>query len=530
MRNLYNQCVRCAAAMVVCLAGWGNAHAELTPADCINKLPITNTPEGVLHDNLFRSGSGMYCYGGVEQKNSWNGEIGKIVVNGDKIYVFNSLISGLTYTWMEGSLSEDSTKVTVHTPQLIMGSEAEGWREFLMNVKYDAATVSGVPDEENRDIIFSYVDGVLTLEEGLPGIFEWAIPTDPWTWEPIGDTEQWVWSGYADDTCKIEPFDYTMQQPPKDTLLEDYELYFLQGGVTIHRPVKLGISGNEVWVNGVEDNYPEAFIKGTVENGELTFDTQFICLDEIAKLFQFLLPARAEFDNGDDEASGYHIADKATLIYNESEGSFKAGRDEVLFVNGGTASIYALSIFEAPELRKKYDGELARPADPVILTYTPFDLSMGFGYFAFALPQVDENGNAIPLDSLYYVLYDGEEEIELDPDFFPNVPEYMVEIPYNFWCNDLVPNGPTRSLYFYYDIENPGVRLCYDRDNGAVISSDIIYAATSGLDSVNEENKILTEEYYNMNGMKVSSEYSGILVKKTTYSNGSQRVKKIFKR
>lgn len=500
------------------------AQNALTPDDCVNSVAITSMPDGVLHDNLFRSGVGMYCYGGSEQVMEIDGEVGRIVVNGDKIYVYDPLISGHTYTWMEGKLSDDG-KVIIPTPQLVMGSEAEGWREFLMNCIYDKETATGVPDMENTDIVYSYVDGVLKLEEGIPSLFEWGVPTDPWTWEPIGDTPQWIWSGYADTECLIEPFDYSMQQPPANIVLEDYQLYSIQGGVTICRDVKLGISGNEVWVNGLEDNYPEAFVKGTLDNGELVFDSQFICLDEKVHLFQFLLPAVAEFEGDGDEASSYSISDKVTMTYNAEDGSFSAPRNQVLFVNGGVKSIYALSIFEAPALRKKFTGQLEAPADPLILQWQPFNDS-GYAALVIGLPQVDINGNYIPTEDLFYVLYDGEEEIELSPELFPNVEDYIVEIPYDWWCYDIVPNGPTRTVYFYFDVENPGVRLSYDSESGKILSSNTVYAIQTNIESSAAEKKVVREELYDLNGRPANNLTKGIVIKKVTYDDGTMHVKK----
>lgn len=183
--------------------------------------------------------------------------------------------------------------------------------------------------------------------------------------------------------------------------------------------------------------------------------------------------------------------------------------------------IYALSIFEAPVLRKKYSGEPARPQNPVILDWSPYDMEQQSSYFTFSLPQVDVNGNALSTDNMFYVLYDGDEEIELDPDLFPNVPEYMVEIPYNWWCYDVVPNGPVRTVWFSYYVTDPGVKLMYDMSDGSVLSSDTVYVNMSGINTVQASSSVTSEEYYDLSGRRVTEAYKGIVVKRSYHSDGS---------
>lgn len=526
MKNLY-----IFLAMGVAVTSLSVHGTEMTPDDCVNSSVISMTPEGTLYDNLFRSGSGIYCYGGqLLEENKWDGEIGQIVVNGDKLYYYNPLISGQTYTWLEGELSADGNRVTFHTPQLILGDNPNELQEFLCNTKYDEATSTAVPDAEKRDIIFSYDNGVLELIEGMPGIFEWQIPTDPDTWEPIGDTPEWCWSGYADTAICIEDFKEAPQTPPAGLTLEEYVLYSYQAGVQICLEIGVGILNDEVWIQGLEKNYPEAFVKGTLKDNVLTFETQFICLDEKARLFQFLLPATASFDGDGMEATGYTIADKAELAYDPQTGTFTAPREECLFVNGGKVSILALSLFEAPQLRKKNTEPLAAPADPIILQYLPYDEDMGFGAFAFALPQTDLNGNFIPTAQLYYTLYDGEKEIPLDPELFPSVEEYMVEIPYDWWCDDVVPNGCTRTVYFYYETENPGVCLIYDNTDGTAMRSTTVYASQSNIEGINTFREVSAEEYFDLTGRKVIKGTKGLLVKRTRYTDGTVQVRKLMVR
>lgn len=499
------------------------ATAVLTPNDALNKEVITNPAGGTHITGLYRSGVSAYYYFGSGESMTIDGEEGQLVTDGNDIYILNPVLGGTTNTWVKGEIAPDGT-VTVATPQLISGGAAEGFAYYLMNGLFDEDNNEACVNDVESRLRYRYIDGKLSLAEGCPSIFEYTVPCDI-NGNPIeGEPEQWVWSGYMSFSDEFRPHATMGESAPATLKATEYVMYSDSEGVQEGRPVKAGIEGDSFWIQGLEVNVPQAWVKGEITGDKVTFTPQFICLDEKQHLFQFLLPARTVMEDG--VTVGYDIAENVVMDYDREHGTLKAPKGQTLFVNAGVTSIYALSRYESPELRPDAPLSGYVPANPVILTYTPYSEEWQSGGLDVALPQVNTFGEYLNPEEMYYMLMEKDEPVEISSDRFPDTEEPMWEIPYYYAGGAIFASGTVHSITFSAPIEDLGVKLIYYDNKGAAYESDIVRVNGEGGVSELGEREIREIYYTDMTGLRVSGTTPGLLIRTVVYTDGTRKTTK----
>lgn len=515
-------------AAILALAGSCclGASAAMTPDDSLNTQVITNPETGELISGLYRSGIGAYYYFGAGESKPVDGEEGRLVIDGSDIYIFNPVISGITNTWVVGHIDGEGN-VSVPTPQLVSGGPDDGFAYYLLNGVFDDQTLSATVNEEVTDIRYTYVDGVLTLAEGNPALFEYTVPTDIMGDPVEGEPVQWVWSGDIEFADQFRPYPHMGEEAPASLVVAPYVLYSQSEGVTEGRPVEGGFDGDTFWVRGLEPNVPKAWVKGMLADGKVTFTSQYICFDETQHLFQFLLPARPVVEDG--MTVGYEVAENVVMDYDAAAGTLTASEDAVLFVNAGTESIYALSRYEAPRFRPETTLTTCVPANPVIIEYLPYSYEGDYGYVNVALPQVNVAGEYLNPDRMYYSLYENDEVMEISSPFFPDMEDTLWEIPYWYGGGSIFPSGVVHSISFAGPISDLGVKLIYYDGEGEAYESEIVRADGSSVETVGTR-EVASVIYTDLNGIRVASNATGLLIRTTVYTDGTRSVAKILKR
>lgn len=398
-----------------------------------------------------------------------------------------------------------------------------------MNIVFDEETLTGYADTVNTDIKYTYKDGKLTLVSGCPGTCEYGIEYD-WDGNPVSDQEKWIWFGDIDFVNEMYPSLYQEVAPGPDVEMKPYYIYSTEVGSRTGMPVRVGFDEKNLWISGLEVNCPEAYVKGEIDGDNVTFTQQFICIDRKAGLFQFLMPACASFTEGSIEASSYEIADKVTMKLDRSNMTLTSAPDQVLFVNGGIAEIYALSKFEDPTLKPESNEPAARPADPVIVSFANPGSDGLPGSFVFSLPQVDINGNFLSPENLFYNLYaDGELLEFLAQDYPWSLDVDVTDIPYTLYLDDIFAQNAMHGYYFYDEVEKLGVQLCYVTPEGHVLESNLVSTDDTAVDRV-EASETVSVEYFDLSGMRVAHPAPGLYIKRTLTAEGQVRTEKLHLR
>lgn len=223
---------------------------------------------------------------------------------------------------------------------------------------------------------------------------------------------------------------------------------------------------------------------------------------------------------------GYDIAENVVMDYDREHGTLKAPKGQTLFVNAGVTSIYALSRYESPELRPDAPLSGYVPANPVILTYTPYSEEWQSGGLDVALPQVNTFGEYLNPEEMYYMLMEKDEPVEISSDRFPDTEEPMWEIPYYYAGGAIFASGTVHSITFSAPIEDLGVKLIYYDNKGAAYESDIVRVNGEGGVSELGEREIREIYYTDMTGLRVSGTTPGLLIRTVVYTDGTRKTTK----
>ena len=310
-----------------------------------------------------------------------------VAFDGDDIY-----IQGLAYwfgeSWIKGTIS--GGKAIFANSQFI--GEDEYGPEFLV----------GSDDGESLSdyIVFSYdaEQGILTSDTYF--LVESA------DYDAVSPYCYWLQPTFTRD----EPVAPELVVVPDDLVTEEYILSYTDYmGETITYYVNVGFDGNDVYIQGISDYNPEAWIKGTLDGTMITFAGHQY-LGSFLGYDLYLQDEDIVFTYDTD-------ADKMTAT----------GPFSVFTANGTEADIYEDAIIT------KVIEKAATPATPEI---TEVRESSYGPIVYFDIPIVDVDGNAMVSSKLSYQFFSEMNNevsaVTFDPADFTELTAAMTTIPYHF--------------------------------------------------------------------------------------------------
>ena len=434
---------------------------------------IYDQPEGeqVLYN---RSGSAYYTYWGYVYNTTLSGAVGNVVFGeGGKVYIKNLVSQAGANTWVEGTLV-GTTSIRIDLPQVAIEYPAYGYNLEVAKVKYDEEAGWYVKsDNQTLTLRYNSTTGAITYTN---------------TQEIIGliydDDESW--SGYADWNLSFTKVTDQLTEAPDGLETEQYSLTAdgYDGSL-----VQVGFQGNDVYVQGLDANLPETWVKGTISGDEVTFASgQYIGADEVAGYHQYLVSATAEevYDEDYDEYyTQYTLADGDITFQYDAATKTLSGSSTFL-INGGKTVVNYLSALTSATIAP-FTEVAATPATPLINElfeggYGYYQSGYGWGYLDFDVKAADTEDNYILPEKLSYQLWvkvNGEERpLTLSGwDYTRQEDETLTELPYNYsdgW--DVYSTGQNKNVYYYVvGPEAYGVQAIY-RGAGEEHRSEIAWA------------------------------------------------------
>ncbi|MGN0069111.1 MAG: hypothetical protein ACI350_05225 [Prevotella sp.] len=432
------------------------------------------------------------------------GALGYLVFAGsDAIYIKNPIINFPTDSWIVGTV--EGNTVTVKTPQTVYSELVDGvWYYYdVRRMVYDKDKQTYVVDANATDITFSMEEGQLTQTEGnvMLGLTDGT-----------GD-----WTYYGDANMVYTPFTDQVVEMPAGLEMEKWAMTHDGGDGTF---VSLGFSGNDIYIKGIDPDIPDACIKGTVEDGKVTFPSgQYLGPDEFYG-YHFYYVA---LDND------YNVLDKLVFDYDADLKTMKS--KGILSVNGGKTSANCLYAYEDPMFRRQADdAETYEPANPEITLFYTYSPTRPKHYLYFNLPVCDVEGSLLDSGKLYYNIYLDDEVLDFYPDEYWNLSSIMTDIPYGYTeGSDIKTDGMQHQVAIYrtgYD--RIGVQLIY-KDNGRELRSDIVYHEinSTGIEQVQDGEDAVSVHYTDLSGRRLTAPVKGLNIKTVTYSDGSRKSFKV---
>jgi len=418
---------------------------------------INDQPEGELKTYV-RSGGAMYNYWGYLFTTYQDGGAMQMVFadDGKTVYLQNPISQAIADSWVKAELSEDGKTLTMPLNQFIIFYPDYGyglmttWIDITVD---DSGNIVAVPNPDITEATFTIGDdGTISLN-GSSG------DVDTFECSGLGliYDDDLSWAGYADWESVYTPFDATPVELPEGIVMENFSMTYVDSyGNAGGKMVKVGMIGNDVYVQGFSSLVPDGVMKGTLSDNQVLFPSD-----------QYLGVGNSLFLNMMGLDADYTILDN--LVFSFDEDNMKAN-DILAVVAGMNIQEEYGQPFIAP-----YIDHAATPANPEVIDFVDEGELGGYNYGSFNVPTFDTEGNFINPNNLYYRIYvDDDELFTFGPDEYPEVTDFMTDVPYYYTDGyDFGVGGAT--IYFYETgFQRVGIQSVF-RGGVEVRVSDIVY-------------------------------------------------------
>ena len=343
----------------------------------------------------------------------------QIGFDGNDVY-----LNGMSYffdedNWIKGILSEDGKSITFASGQYY-GAYQDTYDLYF--AVYDLTTNALAPvtvayDAEAGTI--TWPEDALILENGVAddfsayGYFSEIVATVKGTApEPLAApdivTTEWLFKSMVLGSQENE------ETGEVESVLEDYELH-----------VQVGVGTNEVFVKGLCEDLPDAWIKGTLDpkTNKVTFPT--------GQHFGTYLFWFWEFDYFFD-GYGENGFEDVVMNYDAASKTLTMESPYYMLINASWLMLNPNLVMTNAQMQEIPDVA-AVPAKPTI-TGGKFS-GTSYPYVNINVPTTDEKGNPILTTKLSYQFFSDvnpETPLTLTTDEYLELYENMTEIPYTF--------------------------------------------------------------------------------------------------
>lgn len=358
-------------------------RAEVVDANGI----ITSPAEGE-HKFYNRAGTAYYYNNSVYTADQ-SGIVEIVECADGTIYIKDIVTRFAQGAWVKGTKAGNTITVAGAQPQLYVSSYTT-----TLSVNWGNINAAGNGyDRGSGDITFTVDDaaGTITLdgssEEKILGIF-WD---DDNSWQGYGDYNT-VWTLDAD----YEPASTTLVELPTGAEVAQWYAEGT-GSTSVPSTVKVSFVGNDVYVAGLNVNYPDSWIKGSLEGNTVTFSS-----------FQFVgnyggtMPIWVV--GADPQTS--NLTESFTMTYDALSKTLSLDAGQLIVYNAAEDRMYYLAYIDALTISQDVPGEKeATTADPVdVLPYSNA-LNSAELFAEFGVIDSNNDGSTWTWDADYNAYY-----------------------------------------------------------------------------------------------------------------------------
>lgn len=441
----------------------------------------------------------------------------------NEVYFKDIFLNAQAGTYVKGSLSDGVISMD-------MGQCIEFYDDYGYGLQLAAFTL----DEENYPVVDETIEKVTftVTDDG-------TITLAPGTIIGLVYTDNGEWSGYADFSQSYTVFTEKPLSKPEGMATEKWAL------VTPNdygHAIEVGFDGNDIYIGGLSEKIPAAWIKGSINGDEVTFEGRQYMGAALGS-HQYLMIAEYGLDEYGEETTV--LTDEPAIFKYDAEARTLTPADEkILLINGSLKDVYFLERYE--EITMYYLGQFtpAMPKNPEYLSSAGYDPYDGYGVFEFTLPLVDTECKLLDAGSYVYNIYVDNELFTLYPDEYTGIADTydeLTNIPYNYTDSwDIEVDGSNHGLYYYMEgFETLGVQAIYTVDGitnkSALVNYNIETGETNEIDpaaisAITASKEVTGVEYYDLTGRKLDNPTTGLVIKRTTYSDGSVKsIKRVIR-
>ena len=358
-------------------------------AEVVDATGIITSPAEGEHKFYTRSGTAYYVSNNKVYSADQSGHVEIVECADGTIYIKDIVTRFAQGAWVKGTKAGNTITLAGAQPQFYNSN-------YDTTLSVNWATINAEGDSYDRstgDITFTVDDaaGTITLngtsEEKILGIF----------WDDDN-----AWSGYGDyGTVWTADADYV---PASTTLVElpagaEVAQWYAEGtgSTAIPSTVKVSFVGNDVYVAGLHADYPDSWIKGTLNGNTVTFSSlQFV------GTYGGTTPIWVV--GADPQTSG--LTEAFTMTYDALAKTLSLDAGQLILFNAAEDRMYYLAYIDALTISQDVPGEKeATTADPVdVLPYSNA-LSSAEMFAEFGVIDSNKDGSTWQFDTQYGALY-----------------------------------------------------------------------------------------------------------------------------
>lgn len=513
---------------------------------CMNFLTThaTTTPQGPFIDpqgekkEYTRAGEGFYtAFSGAILIKNLDRLAATVIENEEgEIYFSHPFVSLRTDCYLKGEWEGDRIKMTF--PQVAYVSSPDKMQSLYV-MEYTGLD-GEKPTYKVSDIQTLYMnvneEGVISLE--LP---DYSLDQE-YPLQILGLCgEDKEWDGFGEYQMSYIPFKDKRITPPVGLETEEWSFIYKENGYNESGSfVKVGFSNdNKIYVQGISQIFPEAWIEGRVEGNNVIFESaQYVGSDNIQFYHCYFFGGKIEMVYNPDWEEYYPdgvIAQSLTLKLDGERKEMRGADDECIIINTNKETTMSIEQFWYVSFNHQSSDISLTPQEPNNLYYSP-DFGMDYCSLSFNIPIFNINNELLHTSNLYYSIYIDGELMTFYPDEYQDLDKEITILPFDFNCGyDIQSYGAYHNVNFFaQDITTIGVQSVYIDEKGnqyksAIITYDVESGEiTSGISHVVANDKAATIKYYDLNGREITRPDKGVYIQRAINPDGTFTTKKIF--
>lgn len=481
---------------------------------------IVDQPEGTLIEPIYCASEASYLvYSGALGTRVNNGYTGAMVRTDEAVYLRNVISEYSTATdyWIKGDVEADGT-VTFTFPQHISHRAATATtqeRDFYVAVLTPQRTGTSVTlsvDESNCNMTMKWdgnrlvqivpeTGGELAEYQGILGVVD----------------GEGSFMGFGEQGLSYKLVDLAPLTPPATMKAEQYVISYKNGdGDELSGVVTVGTDGNDVWFKGFNTFIPDAWVKGTLNDGVVTVPATYTGI--VYGYFTYIMGLTED----QKELIDHLTIRKTDNGYAVDGYMFISIGDEVVDLNHDR-------LFSDVTLTP-YVGGIKTPVAPVIDRSEEgteaWSESEGMGALIFTLDAVDTDGQPLDTEKLFYTVFkNGEPYTFKKDDYF--LEEDMTDIPYNFQGDLIMSMSGYFFVFFIEDMDSIGVRAVYKDGDNITYSPTDTFVFRNSVSDITADSPVVSVEYFGLDGVKLAEPAAGICIRLSHHADGSISAAKV---
>lgn len=435
----------------------------------------------------------------------------------NEVYIYEIFPFLPTESYFKGT--KDGGKITVELPQAIYYDDSLGFIEayYLTLLSYSTEYDWYFPEEKSTLTLSVDEFGTMTAE-GLSKDMMLGV----------ADSEDGSWIGLGAWDLSISTFDEEPVECPSD--FEVLENFWTAIGNGYGWQVNFAQGGEEIYLQGLSERMPDAWVKGTLKYDDYTATVSIAQDQYVGDYMGFHIFTKCVQMTTDEDGNIFYEDlmnpdYEYQLVWNFEEETMTAkDKDIVLLFNTSKSDVLFVNDLMELQLihQESFEGIPANPSD---LTFEDVMQEEEFSMFSFKLPAISTEGDYLRLQDLSYVVYVNGDEWTFDAEDY-ELEESLEEVPWslsNYWIVKGFDSTDHLVTFFVEGISTLGVQSVY-RYNGEETRSEIMILNLEGSDSVAGiagYKKVASMKYYDVTGREVSNPIEGVVVKHVIYEDGS---------